>query len=265
MYKDRDPLIRLATYNVRCPVDKEPNDWPHRLPRLLALMEKHRFGIVGLQEATKGQIDDICSDGWNYVGQGRDDGKERGEYSCIVYRPERFEVEDSGTFWLSETPDVPGSRSWGTACTRICAWGYFRDRQTDSFFTHFNTHLDHRSKEAQLNGMKLILERIKVIAPEGAVILSGDFNVFPDSPVIALVDAIMHNVWDISLTPVEGPNYTYNAFTYRENEPTPTHPQPIDYIYVNSSVRVQGVRVLDDSEHGLYPSDHFPVLACLNV
>jgi endonuclease/exonuclease/phosphatase family metal-dependent hydrolase len=264
MYKDRDPLIRLATYNVRCPVDKEPNDWAHRLPRLLALMEKHRFGIVGLQEATKGQIDDLRADGWCYVGQAREDGKEQGEYACIAYRPERFEVDETSTFWLSETPDVPGSRSWESVCTRICTWGRFRDRLTDSCFTLFNTHLDHRSKAAQLNGMKLILKRIKIIAPEGAVILSGDFNVFPDSPVIAMIDAIMHNVWDISLTPVEGPRYTYNAFKYCD-EPPASHPGPIDYIYVNSSVRVQGVRVLNDSEHGLYPSDHFPVLACLNI
>lgn len=265
MYKDRDPLIRLATYNVRCPVDKAPNDWASRLPRVLALMEKHRFGVVGLQEATKTQIDDLMADGWNYVGCGREDGQEKGEYSCIIYRPERFEVEASDTFWLSETPEVPGSRSWDTVCTRICTWGRFRDRQTDCCFTHFNTHLDHRSKAAQLNGMKLILEQIKRIAPEGPLVLSGDFNVFPDSPVVGLMESNLHNVWEISLTPVEGPCYTYNAFTYRDDEPTPTHPRPIDYIYVNSSVRVQGVRVVNDSDHHLYPSDHFPILACLNI
>ncbi|MBO7621895.1 MAG: hypothetical protein J6T06_15395, partial [Victivallales bacterium] len=152
-----ESLLRLASYNIRTPCDKAPNDWASRQPRLLALLNRHDIAIAGLQEAMKMQIDGILSEGsWDYTGVAREDGVEKGEYSCIIYRKDRFICHGSKTFWLSETPDVAGSLSWDTACTRICTWATFTDKKTGLEFTHFNTHLDHRSKLAQINGVKLI-------------------------------------------------------------------------------------------------------------
>ena len=155
-----ESLLRLASYNIRTPCDKAPNDWASRQPRLLALLNRHDIAIAGLQEAMKMQIDGIMSEGsWDYTGVAREDGVEKGEYSCIIYRKDRFICHGSKTFWLSETPDVAGSRSWDTACTRICTWATFTDKKTGLEFTHFNTHLDHRSKLAQINGIKLIFQK----------------------------------------------------------------------------------------------------------
>jgi endonuclease/exonuclease/phosphatase family metal-dependent hydrolase len=91
------------------------------------VIRDHRFDLIGLQEATAGQIDDLLTEDWAYVGAGRDDGKRGGEASCIFYRKARFAVRGSGTFWLSETPDTPGSKAWNTACPRVCTWARLAD------------------------------------------------------------------------------------------------------------------------------------------
>ena len=169
-----ESFLRLASYNIRTPCDKAPNVWASRQPRLLALLNRHDIAIAGLQEAMKMQIDGILSEGsWDYTGVAREDGVEKGEYSCIIYRKDRFICHGSKTFWLSETPDVAGSRSWETACTRICTWATFTDKKTGIDFTHFNTHLDHRSKLAQINGVKLISIGLVMEDPDQAVLWRG--------------------------------------------------------------------------------------------
>lgn len=122
--------------------------------------------------------------GYRCIGRGREAGG-GGEYSCIFYDPERFDCLKENTFWLSETPEAPGSRSWGSACARICTYGLFRDRRNGREFLFANTHLDHISPEARENGIALILERLKPYLRRYPAILTGDFNSFPgDKPVL---------------------------------------------------------------------------------
>ena len=222
-----ESLLRLASYNIRTPCDKAPNDWASRQPRLLALLNRHDIAIAGLQEAMKMQIDGIMSEGsWDYTG-------------------------------------VAGSRSWDTACTRICTWATFTDKKTGLEFTHFNTHLDHRSKLAQINGIKLIFQKMQEISPKGPVVLTGDFNVLPEDEVIAHAEKFMRNSTKITENPLVGPTYTFTGYRVMKDGVEPPHKGPIDYIFVNNEFHVRNLFVFDDIENDLYPSDHFPLVADL--
>lgn len=248
--------IRVATFNIRCPVDKTPNSWEERTARVNGLVAAYGFELMGLQEATARQIDDMLASGWAYVGAGRDDGQRKGEFSCIFYKKARFELGESGTFWLSETPEIPGSKSWNTDCTRICTWARLKDRTTGRGFFFFNTHLDHRSAEARANGMALILKRIGALETGVPVILTGDMNATPGTAPVTKALEVLRDAASVSLVPHKGPSATFNGF--RVGQP---HTARIDYIFVSPGIRVLSHATLDDAQDGFYPSDHFPVMA----
>ncbi|MBN2843945.1 MAG: endonuclease/exonuclease/phosphatase family protein, partial [Sedimentisphaerales bacterium] len=155
--------IKVATFNIKyASLDDSPTAWPTRKAALLKQIDELSADIIGMQEVLLVQYSDISAakNGYAFVGCARDDGRLRGEFSPILYNTERFALTDSGTFWLSETPEKPGSISWNSACTRICSWARFIDRKTDKAFYFYNTHLDHQSEQARMNGLKLILTRI---------------------------------------------------------------------------------------------------------
>jgi endonuclease/exonuclease/phosphatase family metal-dependent hydrolase len=248
--------FRVATFNIRCPIDKGENAWTCRVERVRALIKGHGFDLVGLQEATSNQIDDLLSEGWAYVGVGRDDGKRGGEASCIFYKKDRFEVRAADTFWLSETPSVPGSKSWNTGCTRVCTWARMADRKTGREFFFFNTHLDHMSKEAREKGMSLILARMTRLAQGRPVLLTGDMNATPGTEPIKRAAAVLYEAVKLTRTPHAGPVATSNGFKF-DRVPT----AEIDHIFVSGGVTVLTHATFDDSQNKLYPSDHFPVAA----
>jgi endonuclease/exonuclease/phosphatase family metal-dependent hydrolase len=252
--------FRLATYNIRCPIDKGANAWTSRVERVRGLIRTHGFELLGLQEATSNQIDDLLSPEWGYVGVGRDDGQRGGEHSCIFFKKARFDVRESGTFWLSETPEVPGSKSWDTACPRICTWARIADTRTGKEFFYFNTHLDHMSALARENGMALILKRLATIAKGKTVFLTGDMNATPDTEPIKKAAAVLREAAKITRTPHAGPVATSNGFKFDK-----VHTAEIDHIFVSEKVRVLTHTTVDDSKDGLYPSDHFAVAAEVTV
>jgi endonuclease/exonuclease/phosphatase family metal-dependent hydrolase len=248
--------FRLATYNIRCPIDKGANAWTSRVERVKALIRTHGFELLGLQEATSNQIDDLLTPEWSYVGVCRDDGKLKGEASCIFFKKERFEARETGTFWLSETPEVPGSKSWETACPRLCTWARMGDRKTGKEFFYFNTHLDHMSALARKNGMALILKRMATIAKGKPVFLTGDMNATPGSEPIALAAAVLREASKITRAPHTGPVVTAGGF--KVDKP---YTVEIDHIFVSEGVKVLAHATYNDSQDGLYPSDHFAVSA----
>lgn len=248
--------FRIATFNIRLPADTGANAWTSRVDRVRALFQRHGFDLMGLQEATSNQVDDLLTEGWAYVGAGREDGRRGGEASCIFYKKSRFEVIDSGTFWLSETPEVPGSKSWATACTRVCTWARMKDRVTGLDFAHFNTHLDHMSAAARENGMALILKRMPQLAQGRPVFLTGDMNATPGTPPIRRATAALRDAATLSRTPPSGPAETFNGFKFDEKPKV-----RIDYIFVSGGIEVKTYATLNDSQNKLYPSDHFPVAA----
>ena len=261
--------LRVMSYNIRYdnPADGV-NAWPHRKDSVAEMIDaRHRADLAGLQEALREQIDDLTErlPDYGWTGLGRDDGADAGEFSPIFYRRDRLELREGGTFWLSETPEVPGSRSWDAAITRIVTWGRFKDLSDGVEFFVFNTHFDHRGQEARVESARILLRRIANVPAEYPVILTGDLNVREDNPAYliltgkdgetdappALLDARYS-----SLGGHTGPTASFNDWVeLREPE------SRIDYILVRPGVRVLSHRILDDRFDGRFPSDHLPVLA----
>ena len=246
-----ETTLRAATFNIRTCVDPPPNSWDLRLPRISRLLDALAPDIIGMQEVTARQLDDLLKlPGWEHVGVARDDGVRAGEFSNLLFRPERLEKRESGTFWLSETPDVPASISWNSAYRRICSWARFRDRRNGRVFCFFNTHLDHRSAEAQKKGLELVIRRIgELRRPGEPAILTGDFNMTYDNPSMRPLDAAFI---DIRQTAPGGPlldrRPTYTGFGQGSGE-------MIDYVFLTPGWRVVARGLADDHSEG-YASDH---------
>ena len=174
--------LNAGSFNIRMhsKVDYKNGDgWTERREVMCDLVAFTAFDIFGAQEVCHDQLEYMLErlPEYDYIGVARDDGKKKGEYSPVFYRRDRFELLDSGTFWLSETPEKV-SYGWDAACRRVCSWGYFKDKQTKRKFWFFNTHMDHKGKIARVEGAKLVISKIKQMCGKGAkVILTGDFNV----------------------------------------------------------------------------------------
>lgn len=179
--------LNVASYNIRMhsKVDYKNGDgWTSRRDIMCDLVAFSAFDIFGAQEVCHDQLEDMLQrlPDYGYIGVARDDGKTKGEYSPVFYRKDRFEVLDSGTFWLSETPNEV-SFGWDAVCRRVCSYGYFKDKLTKKKFWFFNTHMDHKGKTARVEGAKLVIAKIKELCGKDAkVILTGDFNVPQNSP-----------------------------------------------------------------------------------
>lgn len=256
---EQPECIRLATWNLRCPGDPAPYDWNNRLPRIRKMLKKQSLDIWGTQELVHAQLMDVIADGkYSYVGGGRDDFKEGGEYSCILYNPKRFELLSGGTFALGEQPDKPGIRAWDAACPRIATWGLFRDKNTGKEFIYYNTHLDHVGEQARINSIRQLVDHAKENATGKPLVITGDFNAFPDSTTYATADSLLNDASKISLTEPSGARTTYHGYGKVERE-------PIDFIFVSDEFNVYSHHVDDSTFDGYYCSDHHPVIAELEI
>ena len=277
VYALPEPIsFNLASFNIRVPCDTNEKAWTNRAPLCVKLIKRHGFDLMGVQEATPVQIKDLRDGlpGWNHVGLGREK-ENKGEATAIFFKTDRFELLGTDTFWLSETPTEPGSKSWDTACTRVCTWAYLRDKKSGKDFYFFNTHLDHISAEARIRGMALILERIKQIAQGKTVFLTGDMNaVVKDADVgsrelvklagpaltdnpslnpIFLAKAVLLDSFDITETPHAGPVNTFTGYQNRSIA-------KIDYVFTTGNVRILSHKTCDDRFDKLHPSDHDAVV-----
>lgn len=258
--KDRGVVtLRVASFNLRMdtPNDGE-NAWPHRKEMVKGLVRFHDLDIIGTQEGFKHQLDDILElEHYAYTGAGRDDGKDAGEHSAIIYRKDRFELLDHGDFWFSETPEIP-SKGWdATCCNRICSWGKFKDKKSGKIFFVFNSHYDHQGREARHNSSLMLLERIQQIAGNHPVFATGDFNATPDDePIQTIYDsAVLNDSYLVTQQPPYGTEGTFSA--YKLDAPMKNR---IDYIWVTPGITVKKYGVLNDMQYGRFPSDHFPVV-----
>lgn len=256
-------MLKVASYNLRLNTSRDlpVNRWKARAPRCLELLKTEKFDIFGTQEAQKCHIETITSIGYKVIGLPRDNSKAP-EHSTIFYNPETLELQKTETFWLSETPDVPGSRSWNTACPRICTIGYFTHKASGKKFVFVNTHLDHRSQPARKNGIKLIMTYLRKFKLDYPYILTGDFNARPDSDVYKEIAGFMADARTIAETILPSPKQTFHA--YQADPAKRRMSLPIDYIFVNNvAVKVKSFQVIDDFKNGLASSDHFPVTATI--
>jgi endonuclease/exonuclease/phosphatase family metal-dependent hydrolase len=263
-------VLRVMTFNIRYdnPGDGR-NAWPLRRDWVAQIIRERRCDLAGLQEALPGQIADLENRLAEYAwyGVGRDDGKRGGESTPIFYRKARFERLDEGAFWLSETPDEPGSKSWDTAITRVAVWLKLQDRETGQTFFVFNTHFDHRGTEARRESAKLLLRRIPEIAGDAPMVLTGDFNCTPNTQPYKTLTAEpqtsggwrLRDAFTASASDPLGPTGTWNGF----DQIVPG--QRIDYLFVGPGFRVISHKTIDETREGRFPSDHLPVMAELQL
>ncbi|MBK9336338.1 MAG: endonuclease/exonuclease/phosphatase family protein [Lewinellaceae bacterium] len=250
--------ITLLTYNIRFDNPADGDDaWPKRRSFLARQIRFHAPDVFGIQEGLKHQLDYLQEQlpGYAYVGVGRDDGREAGEYTALFYRTDRFRVVESGTFWLSETPDTV-SRGWDAALPRICTSALLEDTAAGRKIRVFNTHFDHIGQAARRASAELILQKIREQNSAGhPVVLLGDFNAGPGSDPIRVITGELHDTRYRSQEPAFGPTGTFNGFRFKEPVEL-----CIDYVFVSPDLSVQKFAVLSDSRDCHYPSDHLPVL-----
>ena len=254
--------LNIMTFNIRLDIASDSlNAWQYRKDKAASQILFHEADIIGVQEALHNQMLDLQQSlkDYQYTGVGRDDGKTKGEYSAIFYNTTRLELLRSSTFWLSETPAVPGSKSWDAAITRIVTWAKFKDKTNGEIFYHFNTHFDHIGKIARRESAKMILKVVDSIAGKTIALITGDFNAHPaDEPIQVIVDKsnALHltDSKETSLTEHYGPTGTFNAFGPKENSN-----DPIDYIFFNHGIKVLKHATISQSWQGRFSSDHFPV------
>jgi len=263
----REPL-QVMSFNIRYGTAKDgENEWPGRREMLFDLLRARNADLVGLQEALAFQIDEIlmAAPGYAAVGVGRDDAARSGEYSAILFKKDRFSIAESGTFWFSDTPEVPASKTWGNNITRICTWARLIDRDGRGFY-HYNLHLDHQSQPSRERSTVLLRQRIEARAFQAdPVVVTGDFNVGESNPALsALVnksDAAAPFVDSYRVVhPDETMVGTFTGFKFGS-----TQGDKIDYVLVQPGTEVITAEIIRTSKNDRYPSDHFPVTATVRL
>jgi endonuclease/exonuclease/phosphatase family metal-dependent hydrolase len=257
--------IRVMSFNIRYgTADDGRNSWEFRRDLVGQVIRQNNPDILGVQEALAFQIrelEKILPD-HRRIGIGRGDGVAAGEFTAIYYRSQRFEVNSSGTFWLSETPDVPGSMHWGNRITRICTWARLVESGSDRAFYVFNVHLDHQSQPSRERSVELVARRITERLHDDPVILMGDFNAGEDNPAMRYLrgettaPAIQLTDTFRALHPDRVETGTFGAWVGE------TSGDRIDAILVRDFEIVEA-DIVRDNRDGQYPSDHFPVTANL--
>ncbi len=255
--------LRLMSFNIRYenPGDTGPLAWSSRIPSVVRSIRAEAPDVIGVQEALHGQAADLRASlpDYEFHGSGRDDGGRSGEYSGIFYQRDRFErdPDDGGTFWLSGTPEKPGSRTWGNDIPRVVTWTRLTDRSTGRSFYVFNTHWDHRHQGSREKAGELLAKRIadRRHAAEPVVVM-GDFNAIETNPGVlrltapplSLIDTFLH------LHPEEPLRGTINFWSANRREQW-----KIDHILVSPGAEIRSAAI---RRHDMAQvSDHFPVIA----
>lgn len=254
--------LAVMTYNLRYASDRPPNDWPSRRPLVKAVLQQYNPDLIGTQEGLYPQLKQVAADlpTHDTIGVGRDGGS-RGEFMMVFYRRDRLEPLEYDHFWLSDTPEVVASSTWGNTNKRMVTWVRFLDRRTGREFYFWNTHLDHALQPAREKGAALILERIaRQTDPKLPLLLVGDFNaVAKGNPVYdQLLGGGLQDTWFLAETRRNEQTNSFNGFEARREEG-----KRIDWILARGALSVRAAEVVTFDQGGRWPSDHFPVMAWL--
>lgn len=263
--------VAVMSYNIRLDTKADGvNQWGNRIEKVSDLIKKHDPDLLGVQEALHNQMMDLQKNlpDYQFVGVGRDDGKAKGEYSAIFYKKDKFEVLKQNTFWLSETPEIPGSKSWDAAITRVVTFALLKEKSTGKSFIYANTHFDHIGNEARKNSAKaikyILLGFIKgytfdKLEKEMPILVSGDFNSEPtDEPYLNMINGKELVLADAR--PAKDLTGTFCGFEVDKIEC-----RTIDYIFHSSQWKASNYKVIQDHEGNYYPSDHLPVMTSFTL
>ena len=261
--KDPEALC-VMTFNLRYASDRAPNAWPQRRPVMKDCVKEVGPDLIGTQEGLYPQLKDFAADHpeYDWIGLGREGGS-KGEFMAIFYRKDRFEPLEFDHFWLSDTPAVISSSTWGNSNRRMVTWARFMDRKKDKQFYFFNTHLDHEIQDARFKGATLIRQRIEGLNTTLPVILAGDFNAKAgENPAydVLVNDTCMSDTWTKAAERRGDVVYTFHNFrgpTAGDNR--------IDWILSRGPVQCLASQIITCGKDGQYPSDHFPVVAWVKL
>ncbi|MCK9219502.1 MAG: endonuclease/exonuclease/phosphatase family protein [Bacteroidales bacterium] len=251
--------LKVVTYNIRYdnPGDGV-NSWTSRRVWLCEQIRSANPDLFGIQEGLSQQVKyfDSVFNGYRHVGVGREDGKEKGEFSAIYYNANKIRCLNQGTFWLSSTPEKV-SVGWDAVLERICTFGLFKDIESGRNFWVFNTHFDHIGVEARKNSALLILKKIQTLDKQDyPVILMGDFNGPPDSDPIKIISQQLRDAKSADKSMSMLPDGTFNDF-----DSAKPVTERIDFIFTGKGAKAINYQVLRETKNGRFASDHFPVLA----
>lgn len=254
--------LRVLSFNVRYGTAADgPNAWPLRRAVVADLLRRQAPDVVGLQEALRFQLDELRADlpGYGEAGVGRDDGRTAGEYAAILFRLDRLELRASGTFWFSDTPEVPGSRSWGNRVTRIATWARLRERAGGATFWVFNVHLDHESQASRERSAELVLRRIAARGDDAPVIVTGDFNAGELNPAVRAMTAVLRDTYR-ARRPADAVAGTFHGFRGDSTG------EKIDFVLTTPDVVTLDAAIdRTRGPDGVWPSDQFAVLAVVRL
>ncbi|MFM9078770.1 MAG: endonuclease/exonuclease/phosphatase family protein [Opitutaceae bacterium] len=259
--------LRVMSFNVRYATAPDgEHAWEKRTDLFFETITRFAPDLIGFQEVLAVQYDAIATrmPGYAFAGVGRDDGARKGEFSSVGFSRNRFTLVASGTFWLSETPDTPGSKSWDAALPRICTWVRLRETGTGRELVFANTHFDHRGKIARQEAARVLSERLGPIAAGVPAILTGDFNINEDNPAYAVLTRPARPEWIPWID-------AYRA-VHQERRPDEasfngfkgvTRGSRIDFVFHTRHFRATAATIDRSSREGRFPSDHYPVSAML--
>lgn len=260
--------VNVMSFNIRYDNPEDSlNNWQYRKDNAAQIIKDKKVDILGAQEVLVNQLNDLKErlPEYNAIGVGREDGIDKGEYSAIFYNKNRFSENKSGYFWLSETPEVAGSKGWDGACERIATWAILTDKETKKEIFVLNTHLDHVGKIARQEGVTLLLNKVAELSNGLPVVVTGDFNSDPESDVIKHVTnegdtKHLINAKSIAIA-TQGEQWTFHDFDRLPIE----NREFIDYIFVNKGVEVTTFEVIPAKLNDGFLSDHCPIFAQIKI
>jgi len=268
LFAQQQAILKVMTWNIRLDTpDDGFNQWQYRKEGLCNEIQKQHPDILGVQEALPNQMKDMSKrlKGYKSIGVGRDDGEKSGEFNALFYNKKELKLVRSGTFWLSETPDIAGSRGWDAACNRIVTWAEFIDKTSGKHFICMNTHLDHMGERARVESAQLILNKINELAHQLPVVLTGDFNVSNKQRAYRIL-TFSENEYVLSDTRERvgaiknGPDYSFIGF-----DPTVEPTELIDFILATWNFEVISSTIIDFRTGDRYLSDHLPIITELQL
>ena len=252
-----DEATRVMSFNVRCASDPE-GSINNRSQLVTAIIDQYAPDSFGVQEANGKWMRILkrkLGDEYAYVGKPRDYYGPFSEYSAVFYLKDKYNLIDSGTIWLSETPEEKYTKSFDSACFRIATWAVLEDKETGKRYTHMNTHLDHVLESTRDGQAGVLLAKLEELQAQGKVVVTGDFNAYPDEDVYKRMVAVTDNV-ALTAKKAEG-GITFHAYGKIEDKGQGA----IDFIFASKGVEADTYKVITNTFDGMYPSDHYPIVA----
>ena len=254
--------LRIATFNNQADLSQDHHYWTEHSPRVKKLIDERQWDVVGMQEPFSFQVKDMEQMWPDYAWVGNStDGKIEGgywHYNPIFYRKDRLKLLDWGSFWFSETPDVPASKSWDAHTSRFCVWAKFRDRLSGRIFFEFNCHFDHKGETARQQAARIVLEKATQMAGRHPFFINGDFNTVQGTPAYNTF-ATSGKVIDTYWCAAAKENDLIASWNNWQPARTVEYPDNFDHLFISLGTKALSWKLLTVQYDGGFPSDHFPI------